>query len=233
MYILRTFVESEQGAVTVDWTVLTGGMVGLGLATMAVVSGGVEDLAWDIRNHLAGIEISREFRDLIGQACAADGGPYQGDYQGMPVTSLLIYSSGDFVGGLPDEVAGGGVAGSGGGHALQLSEGARPIRIDIADDDGVLHELDNNQVLAQDAVINGETFGAGYDVRAAYNVSNSETGETLTTMHFGDPFSGYTVGPVIATAATNPLEPGETLTFDGDQTTNNNELGYDSYLTCS
>ena len=231
--MLIQFVTSEQGAVTVDWTVLTGGTVGLGLATMAVVSGGVEDLAWDIRNHLAGVEISAAFRDLIGQACAADGGPFQGTYQDMPVTSLLIYSSDDFIGGLPDEVGGGGVAGSGGGHNLQLSDDAQPIRIDIADDDGVLHELDDSQVLAQDAVINGETFGEGYDVRAAYNVSSSESGETLTTMHFGDPFSGYTIGPVIATAATNPLEPGETLTFDGDQTTNNNELDYDSYLTCS
>jgi len=42
------FIESESGAVTVDWVVLTGGLVGLGLAVMGVVSGGVEHKAREI-----------------------------------------------------------------------------------------------------------------------------------------------------------------------------------------
>ncbi len=41
------FLTSESGAVTTDWVVLTAGIVGLGLATMGVVSGGVENLATD------------------------------------------------------------------------------------------------------------------------------------------------------------------------------------------
>lgn len=44
----QTFLNSESGAVTVDWVVLTGSLVGLGMATMAVVSGGVENLSRDI-----------------------------------------------------------------------------------------------------------------------------------------------------------------------------------------
>jgi len=45
---LETFVSSECGAVTVDWVVLTGGVVGLGLAAMATVSAGVETQAEEI-----------------------------------------------------------------------------------------------------------------------------------------------------------------------------------------
>lgn len=47
------YLRSETGAVTVDWVVLTAGLVGLGLATMAVVSAGVQDTSGDIANQLA------------------------------------------------------------------------------------------------------------------------------------------------------------------------------------
>lgn len=49
----KSFVSSESGAVTVDWVVLTAALVGLGLAVMAVVSGGVENLSTDIGQSLA------------------------------------------------------------------------------------------------------------------------------------------------------------------------------------
>lgn len=48
----RNFIRNESGAVTVDWVVLTGGLVGLGLATTAIVSAGVEDLSGDTRTTL-------------------------------------------------------------------------------------------------------------------------------------------------------------------------------------
>ncbi|MBF9059883.1 hypothetical protein HKCCSP123_11895 [Rhodobacterales bacterium HKCCSP123] len=51
--LFKTFASSESGAVTVDWVVLTAALVGLGLALMAVVSSGVENLGTDIRNALA------------------------------------------------------------------------------------------------------------------------------------------------------------------------------------
>ncbi len=47
------FLRNQSGAVAVDWVVLTGSVVGLGLATMAVVSGGVENLATDTAQSLA------------------------------------------------------------------------------------------------------------------------------------------------------------------------------------
>ncbi|WP_227284288.1 pilus assembly protein [Boseongicola sp. H5] len=43
--LMKTFIASESGAVTVDWVVLTAAIVGLGLAVMAVVSGGVGEVA--------------------------------------------------------------------------------------------------------------------------------------------------------------------------------------------
>ena len=49
---IKNFAADESGAVTVDWVVLTAALVGLGLAVMAVVSGGVEDLSTEISQGL-------------------------------------------------------------------------------------------------------------------------------------------------------------------------------------
>jgi len=43
--LIKNFVASESGAVTVDWVVLTAAIVGLGLAVMAVISIGVGDVS--------------------------------------------------------------------------------------------------------------------------------------------------------------------------------------------
>ena len=51
--MIQNFASNESGAVTVDWVVLTAALVGLGLAVMAVVSGGVENLSNDIGQSLA------------------------------------------------------------------------------------------------------------------------------------------------------------------------------------
>lgn len=47
------FIKNESGAVTVDWVVLTAALVGLGLATMSVVSQGVENTSGDVAAELA------------------------------------------------------------------------------------------------------------------------------------------------------------------------------------
>jgi Flp pilus assembly pilin Flp len=57
----KNFAANESGAVTVDWVVLTAAIVGLGLAVMAVVSGGIEDLSDDINDGLAGLALEDEF----------------------------------------------------------------------------------------------------------------------------------------------------------------------------
>ncbi|MCU4654150.1 hypothetical protein N8I71_14995 [Roseibacterium sp. SDUM158016] len=58
---VAVFVSAESGAVTVDWVVLTAGIVGLGMATMGVVSGGVSDLSGDVDTQLTDQEITTEF----------------------------------------------------------------------------------------------------------------------------------------------------------------------------
>ncbi|QBY01183.1 hypothetical protein E2K80_10980 [Rhodophyticola sp. CCM32] len=50
--LIKNFAKSESGAVTVDWVVLTAAIVGLGLAVMAVVSNGINDVANDINTAL-------------------------------------------------------------------------------------------------------------------------------------------------------------------------------------
>lgn len=44
----KNFNKDEDGAVTVDWVVLTAAVVGLGVAGVATVSGGVSQLATTI-----------------------------------------------------------------------------------------------------------------------------------------------------------------------------------------
>lgn len=49
----KTFATDESGAVTVDWVVLTAAIVGLGIAVMASVSGGLKTAATNIGNSLS------------------------------------------------------------------------------------------------------------------------------------------------------------------------------------
>ncbi len=46
--LIKNFRADEDGAVTVDWVVLTAAIVGLGIAVLASVSGGATALATDI-----------------------------------------------------------------------------------------------------------------------------------------------------------------------------------------
>ncbi|GIT89926.1 hypothetical protein JANAI62_05900 [Jannaschia pagri] len=58
---IKTFSADESGAVTVDWVVLTAALVGLGLAVMGVISGGIQDLSTDINNVLLQDNINTTF----------------------------------------------------------------------------------------------------------------------------------------------------------------------------
>ena len=53
MFKLKTFQRDEDGAVTVDWVVLTAAIVGLGIAVLTSVSGGTNALANKISSNLA------------------------------------------------------------------------------------------------------------------------------------------------------------------------------------
>ncbi len=48
----KNFANDESGAVTVDWVVLTAAIVGLGIAVVASVRGGVVDLGSSIETAL-------------------------------------------------------------------------------------------------------------------------------------------------------------------------------------
>jgi hypothetical protein len=62
------FLAREDGAVTVDWTVLTAALVGLGLAVSGVVFQGVADKSGDVRDSIASVSIV----DAFGATYAAD-----------------------------------------------------------------------------------------------------------------------------------------------------------------
>ena len=51
----------ESGAITVDWVVLTAAIVGLGIAVLAAVSTGVENLSNDIDTQLSGQGVAATF----------------------------------------------------------------------------------------------------------------------------------------------------------------------------
>ncbi len=232
------FFKDDSGAVTVDQVALMGATVGLGMGTLMIVSGGIEDLSLDISNQLSGMEISASFRSIVEEACIAAGvgtGPAPGGetgetYQGNPVTGILIYSASDFIGGLPAEINW--EAGGSSPHEIRVSPNAQPILMRLTDDDGYLHENDDSQRLAEDLTINGETYYAGYEISAAYTISDSASGMMASGLHFGPEWDGQMQGPVFATAASRPLEPGQTYTFDQNTTSHQNEKPYGAFLGC-
>ena len=55
--LIKTFSRDEDGAVTVDWVVLTAAIVGLGIAVLTSVSGGTTSLADKISSELNAMTI--------------------------------------------------------------------------------------------------------------------------------------------------------------------------------
>lgn len=55
--VLAKFIEAEDGAVTVDWVVLTAAIVGLGIAVITTVSQGAVDHATGLGAHLGAKEL--------------------------------------------------------------------------------------------------------------------------------------------------------------------------------
>ena len=54
---IKNFRKDEDGAVTVDWVVLTAAVVGLGVAGVTTVSGGIGTLATAIQTGVEGSEV--------------------------------------------------------------------------------------------------------------------------------------------------------------------------------
>lgn len=55
--VVKQFFESESGAVTVDWVVLTAAVVGMGVGVMLLFNSGPSNVATNISNEVAAIEI--------------------------------------------------------------------------------------------------------------------------------------------------------------------------------
>lgn len=53
----RKFRKDEEGAVTVDWVVLTAAIVGMGVAVMATVKGGTTSVATKISQGLGAVSV--------------------------------------------------------------------------------------------------------------------------------------------------------------------------------
>ena len=67
---IQNFLKDEDGAVTVDWVVLTAAVVGLGIAGVTAVNTGIGDLAESIGDEVGGITVDAP--ETLGFTGAAD-----------------------------------------------------------------------------------------------------------------------------------------------------------------
>ena len=70
---MKKFAKEEDGAVTVDWVVLTAAVVGLGVAGVASVQGGINELSSTIETNLNNASTGN-----LGTLAGAGGGAEAG-----------------------------------------------------------------------------------------------------------------------------------------------------------
>ncbi|MEG3662077.1 hypothetical protein [Celeribacter halophilus] len=70
---IYNFHREEDGAVTVDWVVLTAAIVGLGIAVMTAVAPGITDLGGKISDDLSTMNTTTYSVDTTTDATDADG----------------------------------------------------------------------------------------------------------------------------------------------------------------
>ncbi len=85
---IKRFIEDQSGAVTVDWTVMTAAIVGLGIATYGVVSGGIQNLSGDVDLHLRQDHISTSFGPSLLASMDFTGGDKGGWVGGTVLTQI-------------------------------------------------------------------------------------------------------------------------------------------------
>ncbi|SES13744.1 hypothetical protein SAMN04490244_10648 [Tranquillimonas rosea] len=71
--LYKKFQKDEDGAVTVDWVVLTAAIVGLGIAVISSVNSGVTDLADGVKSSLTDAEVNG-MSDLSTAATSSSSG---------------------------------------------------------------------------------------------------------------------------------------------------------------
>ena len=60
--LAKTFRNDEDGAVTVDWVVLTAAVVGLGIAVLTQVTSGTKTVTSNVSTHLNGTNVTTTFQ---------------------------------------------------------------------------------------------------------------------------------------------------------------------------
>jgi len=70
--VIRAFLRGEDGAVTVDWVVLTAAIVGLGVAVLLVMQPGVSQQTTAINDFLLEVEVEDAFSNEEAPAPAPD-----------------------------------------------------------------------------------------------------------------------------------------------------------------
>jgi|LULE01.1.fsa_nt_gb hypothetical protein len=70
---LASFSTDTDGAVTVDWVVLTAAIVGIGVAVLTSVSGGTTALAANVSNYLSGVEVASNGTESTSSAPVQNG----------------------------------------------------------------------------------------------------------------------------------------------------------------
>lgn len=70
---INAFVKDEDGAVTVDWVVLTAAIVGLGIAGVATVKEGVDGLSGRISAGVSAVDVNGDTAEEEAPADPAPG----------------------------------------------------------------------------------------------------------------------------------------------------------------
>jgi hypothetical protein len=153
---MRDFLAAESGAVTADFTVLTAGVVGLGLAVMGAITPGISGLSTTIADLLRGVDVRTGFGEVFARNDFSDG-------------------RGAWVGGEVREIEGFGKL-----LALSATSRSASLDMDVGDWDYAVAEFDMVVGDSWDDE-NGTITIAGQDiVTANYNWQGADDEPTIT-----------------------------------------------------
>ncbi|MGR3483777.1 MAG: Hint domain-containing protein [Paracoccaceae bacterium] len=141
---------------------------------------------------------------------------------------IYIWSRTDFVNGLPNET--GSDADGSGPWTITLRSGVSGSKVEVIDDDDNFDEVDSSQRLAHDHYANGEFYPAGTGVKSSYDLIDSSSGLKVTAIHFFE--DGRDSGQVHGLISNQPLQQGQSYTFDIDRTSHRQDNPYDEYVPC-
>ncbi len=87
--LVKSFLVDDDGAVTVDWVVLTAATVGLGIGALGVASVGLSDLSTDVSDQISGQSISERFGGAFSSIAVAAMSFANGELGGWTGASIV------------------------------------------------------------------------------------------------------------------------------------------------